>query len=65
VRAGVNINLVTDFNVTPLVEALRMANEEAATCLLSKNVDISLISPVYSGALHLACSSDFAEGVKW
>ncbi|KAI0516990.1 ankyrin [Xylaria bambusicola] len=64
VRAGLDINLTNKDNVTPLVQALRWGNEEAANYLLSKKASLVITSPVYGGALHAACSTGLVDVVR-
>ncbi|KAJ8131366.1 hypothetical protein O1611_g2263 [Lasiodiplodia mahajangana] len=64
IRAGANINLVSNNNTTPLIEALLEGNEEVANYLLSKNASTSIISRAHGGALHVACSSGMVGIVK-
>ncbi|KAI1359383.1 ankyrin repeat-containing domain protein [Xylaria arbuscula] len=64
VNAGLDINLIDKDNVTPLVQALRCGNEEAANYLLSNNASLVITSPIYGGALHAACSTGLVDVVR-
>ncbi|KAI1213089.1 ankyrin repeat-containing domain protein [Annulohypoxylon truncatum] len=61
VRAGSDINLTGYRNQTPLCEALRCGHEEAARYYLSRKADVNILSPVYGGSLHTACSAGLVD----
>ncbi|KAI0146016.1 ankyrin repeat-containing domain protein [Hypoxylon sp. NC0597] len=64
VRAGSDINLPDNKNLTPLTFALRYKNEEAARYLLSRKANVHIISPAYGGPLHIACNEGLVDLVK-
>ncbi|KAI0965233.1 ankyrin repeat-containing domain protein [Xylaria arbuscula] len=65
VRAGADINLLSKWNTTPLLEALSEGNEAVADYLLSKNADTGPVSQTGGGGpLHAACRWGWVSIIK-
>ncbi|KAK7991271.1 hypothetical protein PG988_000065 [Apiospora saccharicola] len=64
VRAGADINMTDEKNITPLLEALRSANTAAAEYLLTLKPDVNKTTLKYGAPLHVACKLGSFHFVK-
>ncbi|KAI1171293.1 ankyrin repeat-containing domain protein [Nemania sp. FL0916] len=64
VRAGADINLVDQQNITPLMRAVATSNEGAANYLMSKGANPTIVSPNWGSVLHAACREGLVGMVK-